>query len=797
MRRLYLFIAMGCLLIAFTSSSQCTIRTVTTKWNATGTSNTWDWTTQFYTDAYIKNRTSNTIPSPFYNPNSTFQNPNLIFLQNAAVKDLDPDDGWELLVKDFGNNSNLPATAVSNPFFALYNRHLGLIRAFFLVVDPLSGTNNGATMSLMFEGGSPHNETALLSFASPIVKPLDQFEKNVIVRVPNKYSNEFDYWLFADFPVSYDPCTCLFQSQLTFTVQLIQTTNASLAIKLTGGLTGTVKQIIKAAPDGVESGLFSNSALNWVNGVVKSGNEGYKSWTSFKDAGLGFMDYFIKQAPEKAKVSSELSDLTSFFSNIPYVGGVLGVFDFLIGGGRKSATSAGPMAMQANLKLDVTGTADGKLELSTVRGYRTINTPGSQATGSGSGTPTYDNVLGVFALLETPKIEYIEFSRAPNQGIGYTMPNPGYDPNCVETPDDPYACYNNYPTISSEIGIYDTKIRQYKLAAPIKYAINPAANLNLIDIKAALVIYDSVIDYSGALGASSGWNFPATFDNVNAYSSVGEKLNNMGYEYETEKKFRTAFVPLSCISNTSIAECLGMSQGVPLRNPTDVYLKINATFRRQNATSTTQDVIFVTTYKTTITHSALDPGNLVFYLNPTGRTAPDGTTLPPYEYPNVYYFTASQTPFPSPIAGIAGVQNPNYPAICSGAIPAPQTDAQITAFCNDNTLYNHIATQRAGFADAFRPKEPTNSKEAEVLSLTNSPNPFAKQTLISFNVPKPGLVRLSISDQSGKVLKILVNRQMQAGKQSLLYNSELTAGLYYCTLEIGGLKVTKKILAIK
>ena len=790
MKKIYLLMAACCLLLLQKANAQCTIRTITTKWNATNTSNTWDWTTQFYNDVYIKNRSYTTIASPFFNPNSTFQNPNLIFLQNASIKDMDPDDGWELLVKDFGTNVNVPSTAVTNPFFALYNRYLGIIRTFFMVVDPLSGQNNRATMSLMFEGGNPHNETALLANANPVIRALDQFEKNVIVRMPNKYSNEYDYWLFADFPVSYDPCTCLFQSQITFTVQLIQTTNASLTAKLSGGLTGTVKEIIKASPDGVQTGGFSNSALNWVNGVVKSANDGYKSWTSFKDAGLSAMNFLVsKSAYEKQTTSLELTQLTSFIKNIPYVGGVLGVFDFLTGGGKKAATSAGPLAMQANLKLDVTGTIDGKLELSTVRGYRTINTPGSQTGGSGSGTPTYDNVLGVFALLETPKIEYLEYSRAPNQSAGYTMSNPSYDPNCVETPDDPYACYNNYPYVSSQIGMYDTKIRQYKLAAPIKYAINPAAKMDLIDIKAALVIYDTVATHL------SGWNFPATFGNVATYSTVSERLNAMGYEYETENKFRTAFVPLSCITNTSIAECLGMSMGVPLRNPTDVYLKINATFRRQDATSTTQDVIFAATYKTAITRSAVDPGTLVFYLNPTGRTGPDGYDAAPYEYPNTYYFTASQSLFPTPISGIAGVQNPTYPAGCSGAIPPAQTESEISTFCNTPSLYNHVATARINAQDLYRPNEKQNL-DIDYIGLSNNPNPFSKQTVITFNLPQAGFVNLRVTDQSGKLIRVLLSKMMPAGKQSVVYNANLSSGIYYCTLVANGTKTSKKILVV-
>lgn len=101
MKKIYLIIACTTLLGYFSANAQCSIRTVTTKWSAANSNNTFDWSVQFYNNVYIKNRTYTNIPSPFYNPNSTFQNPNLIFLQNAAVKDLDPDDGWELLVKRF------------------------------------------------------------------------------------------------------------------------------------------------------------------------------------------------------------------------------------------------------------------------------------------------------------------------------------------------------------------------------------------------------------------------------------------------------------------------------------------------------------------------------------------------------------------------------------------------------------------------------------------------------------------------------------------------------------------------
>lgn len=645
-------------------------------------------------------------------------------------------------------------------------------------------------MSLMFEGGNPHNESALLSFANPVIKPLDQFEKNVIVRTPNKYSNEYDYWLFADFPVSYDPCTCLFTSQLTFTVQLIQTTNASLTLKLTGSSTGTVKQIISASPGGVESGAFSNSALNWVNGVVQSGNEGYKSWTSFRDAGMGFLNFLTdKSSGEKTSFTSQLGDLQNFFKQIPYIGGVLGVFDFLTGGGKKSATQAGPTAMQVNLKHDITGTADGKLQLSTVRGYRTINTPGSQIAGSGSGMPTYDNILGVFSLLETPKIEYLEYGRAANQGTSCESPNPYFDPNCQSTPDDPYLCDYNYPTISSGAALYETKIRQYKLTAPLKYAINPAANMDLIDIKAALVIYDSTIGV--------GFNHAASFGDVQLYSSYSQKLNNMGYEYETNQKYRTAFVPLSCISNTSIMDCLGSSVAYPVRNPSDVYLKIQATFRRQDATATTQDVIFAATYKTSITRSVLDPGNLTFFIVPTGRTGTDGLSLQPCEYGNTYYYTPSQNIFPNPIAGIAGVTSPTYPTNCLAPMPPQQTITEITSFCNNPSLYNHLATGSVAKVDMDRSLNIPNMQLENKIDLLNSPNPFKNETTITFNLIKKGNVKLIILDQNGRVMQVLIDKILTPGKYNINYQTKLSSGLYYCTMQTENFSINKKIIIIK
>jgi hypothetical protein len=313
--------------------------------------------------------------------------------------------------------------------------------------------------------------------------------------------------------------------------------------------------------------------------------------------------------------------------------------------------------------------------------------------------------------------------------------------------------------------------------------------MNLIELKAALVIYDTASNISG-----SGWNFPAIFGPVATYTSAGEKLNNMGYEYETANKFRTAFVPLNCIQNTSIAECLGSSQGTPLRNPTDVYLKIFAVFRRNNATATTQDVIFASTYKTNISRSAADPGNLQFQMSAAGVTGPDGTTIGPCEYPNVYTFTTISNLFPSPIQGIAGIQNPVYPSICSGPTPAAQTSTEISRFCTDRALYDPIATQ-SSLPSNFT-LDPIN-EEHKSLSLKISPNPINSQAIVSFKLPASGVAKLSIVDQYGKTVKVLLNQYLRLGSQNFAFYPNLPNGIYYCCLETTKIRVTSKFIVLK
>jgi len=80
----------------------------------------------------------------------------------------------------------------------------------------------------------------------------------------------------------------------------------------------------------------------------------------------------------------------------------------------------------------------------------------------------------------------------------------------------------------------------------------------------------------------------------------------------------------------------------------------------------------------------------------------------------------------------------------------------------------------------------------------NEPNPFANQTLIGYELPKAGDVRISLFDVSGKLIKVL-ERQGEKGYNNILISKEDIgqAGLIYYTIESGDNKATKHMIMIK
>lgn len=80
----------------------------------------------------------------------------------------------------------------------------------------------------------------------------------------------------------------------------------------------------------------------------------------------------------------------------------------------------------------------------------------------------------------------------------------------------------------------------------------------------------------------------------------------------------------------------------------------------------------------------------------------------------------------------------------------------------------------------------------------NYPNPFNPTTTIGYNLVKNGFVTLKIYNTLGREVKTLVNEFQQSGLKEISFNaSDLSSGVYFYRITIGGFSDLKKMMLIK
>lgn len=82
--------------------------------------------------------------------------------------------------------------------------------------------------------------------------------------------------------------------------------------------------------------------------------------------------------------------------------------------------------------------------------------------------------------------------------------------------------------------------------------------------------------------------------------------------------------------------------------------------------------------------------------------------------------------------------------------------------------------------------------------LQNYPNPFNPNTTIEFSLPKNEYITLTIYNNLGKKIKILLNEEMAPGSHIINFDgSDLPSGLYFYRIVAGSFVSTKKLLLLK
>ncbi|MCK4546349.1 MAG: T9SS type A sorting domain-containing protein, partial [Candidatus Eisenbacteria sp.] len=90
-----------------------------------------------------------------------------------------------------------------------------------------------------------------------------------------------------------------------------------------------------------------------------------------------------------------------------------------------------------------------------------------------------------------------------------------------------------------------------------------------------------------------------------------------------------------------------------------------------------------------------------------------------------------------------------------------------------------------------------------VVELRNYPNPFNPKTVVEFGITRTTPVKLTVYDVNGRVVRTLVEEEMDMGTYQVLWNGKdsnghaVAAGVYYCRLEAGDRLEMKKLVLVK
>ncbi|KAA3610660.1 MAG: T9SS C-terminal target domain-containing protein [Calditrichaeota bacterium] len=92
----------------------------------------------------------------------------------------------------------------------------------------------------------------------------------------------------------------------------------------------------------------------------------------------------------------------------------------------------------------------------------------------------------------------------------------------------------------------------------------------------------------------------------------------------------------------------------------------------------------------------------------------------------------------------------------------------------------------------------TTAEKNAGFSLTNYPNPFNPETIISYNLPQKSTVLLKLYDLRGRLIQVLVNGIQDQGMHEVSFNaSGLPSGVYPYTIEAMGRKASARLTILK
>jgi hypothetical protein len=148
---------------------------------------------------------------------------------------------------------------------------------------------------------------------------------------------------------------------------------------------------------------------------------------------------------------------------------------------------------------------------------------------------------------------------------------------------------------------------------------------------------------------------------------------------------------------------------------------------------------------------------------------------------------------------------------CSGdaATPAPDFDAGtydgrvelVRVILED--IFGLASSGGAGVPEVAVPDGPDRGATCCWVLGQNNPNPCVSSTQISYEVARPGAVRLRVFDAMGRLVRTLVDDVRGPGRYVATWNGadragrRVSSGVYFYTMEAAGYKATRKMLVVQ
>ncbi|TAF76662.1 MAG: T9SS C-terminal target domain-containing protein [Bacteroidetes bacterium] len=801
----------------------------------------------------------NTIASPFFD-NSQLEGSSRVL--NYFDSDFKPADGWELIHQNFGylydgTKMTFPVPSQA-PYILLYNKYSGKLRVLF---SPPNGYNAFQSFIVeilpknKFNDSGPFKTSALFNHNFETSSPLDIYSTNKPIRATTPKSN-YGHMACAEFQMGYDPCTCFHPSN--FEIKFFAVSSSSITMK--GRALGAISGIDndKGSPfygyDNTKS--YLTSVYKNDNNSIGTGASIYNSWGTLERSYKSQYDAFVAANADADFFSSIGKGLTGIGSGLmknspdwtTKIAGIgisgLGFISNMFSSSIKKSVDepARPMALHAELALTGTITT----ETSTNANIQFVN-PGSLESKTapefnnqnGYSYPVYNEVLGTFALLQTPKVKYYQ------------------SPTILRTPVTHMYVFNQAQLTHASMQKHTLQLD----LSTIKFAINPALNINE---DATEIYYALVSDFNyGTDGADNSAVY-----GFNNFYKLGDDRVGVASNYKA--KFISSFQPLECtgtsvLYNTAMRVLLnleGTNYPTPknnLFNSSNVFVRIMLKLRTHpNPVYNNQvnEVLQVFTYPVTVENTTIDPTNsdlipiqnrmlsstnacdVVVLGDPTGKgvswssfnnitagsncggtrnyyfftpvTVPSnvstaqGTTSNIYSTGDIKVFNTVATVNVNSEVSLNPQFGVNYSdnGGCTSKKYSVNKDGNFNfqAFCTNSNFYKSnklSAREEAIYAENRKKEDLKIQKESPFKpSLKAVPNPTTGRVTFYYKIASAGEVSIKIANVMGtEVVSVLERVPKEIGNYEQDLNlTALPTGVYVVTIECNGYKNTERLV---